>query len=140
MFISQTYKSINRKSKLFIQLNYQEEAQIYIYVLWGGKEVSEELGAFPSAPVPQIFIVTETSFPPPPPNLLLSKKKHCFLFKENIWFIYSCNIGSAGVEFLRNCFESMIQRQTVPAIKCQVSKSLSYLLCDIIALTGRLFH
>ena len=48
----------------------------------GGKEVSEELGAFPSAPVPQIFIVTETSFPPPPPNLLLAKTQHCFHLKK----------------------------------------------------------
>ena len=44
--------------------------------------MSEELGAFPSAPVPQIFIVTETSFPPPPPNLLLAKTQHCFLLKK----------------------------------------------------------
>ena len=44
--------------------------------------MSEELGAFPSAPVPQIFIVTETSFPSPPPNLLLAKTLHCFLLKK----------------------------------------------------------
>ena len=75
MSISQIHFYTNRKSKLFIEQNYQEEA--HIYVLWGGKEVSEELGAFPSAPVPQIFIVTETSFPPPPPpNLLLAKTQH----------------------------------------------------------------
>ena len=102
--------------------------------------MSEELGAFPSAPVPQIFIVTETSFPSPPPNLLLAKTHHCFHLKKYLVYIYRCNIGSAGEEFLRKCFESMIQGQTVPAIKCQVSESLSYLLCDIIALAGRLFH
>ena len=53
--------------------------------------MSEELGAFPSAPVPQIFIVTETSFPPPPPNLLLSKTQHCFLLKK-IFGLYTVAI------------------------------------------------
>ena len=57
----------------------------------GGKEVSEELGAFPSAPVPQIFIVTETSFPPPPPNLLLSKKNIAFFLKK-IFGLYTVAI------------------------------------------------
>ena len=43
----------------------------------------EELGAFPSAPVPhQLFIVIETSFPAQAANLLLTTIALCFmLFK-----------------------------------------------------------
>ena len=67
--------------------------------------MSEELGAFPSAPVPQIFIVTETSFPPPPPNLLLAKTQHCYLLKK----IFGLHTVAILVVLRRNFCETVLK-------------------------------
>ena len=67
--------------------------------------MSEELGAFPSAPVPQIFIVTETSFPSPPPNLLLAKIQCCFHLRK----IFGLCTGAILVVLGRNFYENVLK-------------------------------
>ena len=68
--------------------------------------MSEELGAFPSAPVPQIFIVTETSFPPPPPNLLLSKKNIAFFLKKTFGLYTVAILVVLGRNFYENVLKA----------------------------------